>query len=85
VDSTFSIDVENGNINLARRLDWEAHRDYNLTVMVTDGVHETLTVVSSQRPIGQFKQFNIAILRRKHAFLELLQVCFKGSETVTVT
>ena len=39
IDNTFSIDPENGNILLARPLDWETHPEYNVTVNVTDMVY----------------------------------------------
>lgn len=44
-DDTFSIDTENGNILLARLLDWEVRKSYNLTIEATDGVYWTRTWV----------------------------------------
>ncbi|XP_024879658.1 fat-like cadherin-related tumor suppressor homolog isoform X4 [Temnothorax curvispinosus] len=39
----FFIGRDNGNVLLAKRLDWETQNFYNLTIGVTDGVHTTLT------------------------------------------
>jgi len=36
---------ENGNIVLAKPLDWETQHMYNLTISVTDGVHTVYTQV----------------------------------------
>jgi len=44
-DDVFSIDPENGNVIIARPLDWETQSTYNLTVMATDGVHRVFTEV----------------------------------------
>jgi len=44
-DAVFSIDPENGNVIIARPLDWETRSTYNLTIMATDGVHRIYTVV----------------------------------------
>ena len=41
----FSIDPENGNVIIARPLDWETRSTYNLTIMATDGVHRIFTEV----------------------------------------
>lgn len=45
-NDTFSIDPQNGNVIVARRLDWETCSRYNLTVMATDGVHRIYTEVT---------------------------------------
>jgi len=45
-ESTFSIDRENGNMILARQLDWERRKEYNLTVSVTDTIDTTSTQAS---------------------------------------
>lgn len=42
----FFIGRDNGNILLAKTLDWETQHHYNLTVSVTDGVHVVTTHVS---------------------------------------
>ena len=42
----FSIDPENGNVIIARQLDWETRSRYNLTIMATDGIHRAYTEVS---------------------------------------
>lgn len=34
---------DDGNVLLARQLDWETRREYNLTISVTDGVYTTAT------------------------------------------
>lgn len=39
----FYIGRDNGNILLAKKLDWETQNEYNLTISVTDGVHTVLT------------------------------------------
>ncbi|XP_014600494.1 PREDICTED: fat-like cadherin-related tumor suppressor homolog isoform X3 [Polistes canadensis] len=39
----FFIGRDNGNVLLAKQLDWETQNFYNLTIGVTDGVHTTLT------------------------------------------
>jgi len=44
-DDVFSIYPENGNMIVARPLDWETRSTYNLTVMATDGVHRIFTEV----------------------------------------
>jgi len=41
----FSIDPENGNVIIARPLDWETRSRYNLSIMATDGVHRIYTEV----------------------------------------
>ncbi|KAJ8667841.1 hypothetical protein QAD02_009504, partial [Eretmocerus hayati] len=38
----FVIGRDNGNLLLAKQLDWETQQSYNLTISVTDGVHTTL-------------------------------------------
>ena len=43
--SVFSIDPENGNVIVARRLDWETRSRYNLSIMATDGIHRVYTEV----------------------------------------
>lgn len=45
-EATFSIDRENGNMILARPLDWEQKKSYNLTVSITDTVDTTVTQAS---------------------------------------
>jgi len=50
-DDVFSIDPENGNMIIARQLDWETRSRYNLTVMATDGVHRIFTEVSGDEQI----------------------------------
>jgi len=44
-DNVFSIDPENGNVIIARQLDWETHSNYNLSIMATDGIHRIYTEV----------------------------------------
>lgn len=39
----FFIGRDNGNVLLAKRLDWETQNFYNLTIGVTDGLHTALT------------------------------------------
>lgn len=39
----FYIGRDNGNVLLAKSLDWETRKEYNLTISVTDGVHITTT------------------------------------------
>lgn len=41
----FFIGHDNGNVHLAKRLDWETQKEYNITISVTDGHHETLTAL----------------------------------------
>lgn len=42
----FFIGRSEGNILLAKKLDWEIQNEYKLNVSVTDGVHVTYTQVS---------------------------------------
>lgn len=42
----FYIGRDNGNILLARQLDWELQNEYVLNISVTDGVHIVYTQVS---------------------------------------
>jgi len=44
-DDVFSMDPENGNVIIARKLDWETCSRYNLSIMATDGVHRFYTSV----------------------------------------
>ena len=44
-DDVFSIDPENGNVIIARPLDWETRSRYNLSIMATDGFHRIYTEV----------------------------------------
>lgn len=39
----FYIGRDNGNVLLAKTLDWETRREYNLTISITDGVHTVTT------------------------------------------
>lgn len=39
----FYIGRDNGNVLLAKNLDWETRREYNLTISITDGVHTVTT------------------------------------------
>ncbi|XP_011501552.1 PREDICTED: fat-like cadherin-related tumor suppressor homolog [Ceratosolen solmsi marchali] len=39
----FVIGRDNGNVLLAKQLDWETQNSYNLTICVTDGINEALT------------------------------------------
>lgn len=41
----FLMGGEEGSVLLAQRLDWEAQWEYNLTISVTDGIHQVLTQV----------------------------------------
>ena len=41
----FSIDPQNGNVIIARQLDWETRSTYNLSIMATDGLHRIYTQV----------------------------------------
>lgn len=42
-NNDFFIGRDNGNILLAKNLDWEKKREYNITVGITDGVHAITT------------------------------------------
>ena len=44
----FFIGRDKGNVLLAKQLDWERQREYNLTISVTDGVHTIYTQVSGE-------------------------------------
>ncbi|XP_055333667.1 fat-like cadherin-related tumor suppressor homolog [Paramacrobiotus metropolitanus] len=44
-EKQFHIGPNMGNLIVARPLDWEAHRNYTLTINVTDGVHFVSTVL----------------------------------------
>ena len=41
----FSVDPQNGNVIIARQLDWETRSWYNLSIMATDGFHRIYTQV----------------------------------------
>lgn len=43
--SEFVMGGDEGSVLLARQLDWESQREYNLTISVTDGVHIVYTQV----------------------------------------
>ena len=45
IDDIFMIHPEDGNIILAKPLDWEIHTSYNLTVTATDGIDSANAVV----------------------------------------
>jgi hypothetical protein len=53
----FFIGHDKGNVLLAKQLDWERQREYNLTISVTDRVHTIYTQVS-----GEMVLINIIIL-----------------------
>ncbi|KAG8293575.1 hypothetical protein J6590_013720 [Homalodisca vitripennis] len=44
----FLMGGDEGSVLLARELDWETQREYNLTISVTDGVHVVYTQVEYQ-------------------------------------
>lgn len=47
---------DDGNVLLARQLDWETRKEYNLTVAVTDGVHTTVTqLLVSVKDINEYR------------------------------
>jgi len=48
VRDEFFIGRDKGNVLLAKQLDWERQREYNLTISVTDGVHTVYTQVSGE-------------------------------------
>ena len=41
--SEFFIGHDNGNVHLAKHLDWETQAEYNITISVSDGHHSTFT------------------------------------------
>lgn len=54
-NSDFMIE-DDGNVLLARQLDWETQKEYNLTVAVTDGVYTTATqLFVSVKDINEYR------------------------------
>lgn len=43
--SEFLMGGDAGSVLLAKQLDWETQREYNLTINVTDGIHTVSTQV----------------------------------------
>ena len=61
----FRINPENGNIVVAQTLDWETKNFYNLTVQVTDGVHQVQTWVSSLKRPAEFIMLSLGTKKDK--------------------
>lgn len=64
----FFIGHDNGNVHLAKRLDWETQAEYNITVSVYDGHHTTFTSlyvsvldVNDNRPVFSESVYRVDI------------------------
>ena len=79
----FSIDPENGNVIIARQLDWETRSRYNLTIMATDGIHRAYTEVSDVAMHSMSDLLEHVVLTEHRAFFHNLAYIFGESEDVT--
>lgn len=77
----FYIGRDNGNILLAKKLDWETQNEYNLTISVSDGVHTVLTQlyvtvidINDHRPEFTESTYKIDISENIDEGTEILQL-----------
>lgn len=77
----FYIGRDNGNILLAKNLDWETKKEYNLTVSITDGVHLittqiyiTVIDINDHRPEFTESVYRIDISENIEEGTEILQL-----------
>jgi len=77
----FFIGRDNGNVLLAKKLDWETQREYNLTISISDGVHMiytqlyvTVIDINDHRPEFSESIYRIDISENVEEGIELLQL-----------
>ncbi|XP_037031417.1 fat-like cadherin-related tumor suppressor homolog isoform X7 [Bradysia coprophila] len=77
----FYIGRDNGNVLLAKHLDWETRREYNLTISITDGVHTVTTQlyitvldINDHRPEFTESVYRIDISENVEEGTEVLQL-----------
>ncbi|CAH1776950.1 unnamed protein product [Owenia fusiformis] len=77
----FTIDIETGNIRLARALDWERTPEYNLTISVTDGVNTVYTWlyvevldINDNRPTFKQQVYSVEISENTTPGTSVIQV-----------
>lgn len=77
----FYIGRDNGNVLLAKNLDWETKKEYNLTINITDGVHITTTQlyinvidINDHRPEFTESVYRIDISENVEEGTEVLQL-----------
>lgn len=77
----FYIGRDNGNVLLAKSLDWEKQREYNLTISVTDGVNVVYTQlyvsvidINEHRPNFTQKLYSVDISENVEDGTEILQL-----------
>lgn len=75
-DSTFSIDRFSGAVTLARRLDYEGRRSYELKVRASDAAHAVLTSLTvhvtdenDNTPMFEQQSYEVALSGESLAFL----------------
>ncbi|XP_046394541.1 fat-like cadherin-related tumor suppressor homolog isoform X2 [Ischnura elegans] len=77
----FFIGRDNGNVLLAKKLDWELQSEYNLTISVTDGVHVVFTQlyvtvldINDHRPSFLDKVYRVEISENVEAGTKIMQL-----------
>lgn len=80
-NNDFFIGRDNGNILLAKNLDWEKKRAYNITIGVSDGVHSITTQlyinvidINDQRPEFTEDVYTVEISENTAEGTEILQL-----------
>lgn len=80
-NNDFFIGRDNGNILLAKNLDWERKREYNITIGISDGVHEITTQlyisvidINDQRPEFSEPVYTVEISENTAEGTEILQL-----------
>lgn len=77
----FYIGRDNGNVHLAKKLDWETQKDYNLTISISDGIHTittqlyvTVIDINDHRPEFTESVYRIDISENIEEGTEILQL-----------
>lgn len=77
----FYIGRDNGNVLLAKKLDWETQKEYNLTISISDGIHTVYTQlyvtvidINDHRPEFTEKSYRIDISEDIDEGTEILQL-----------
>uniref|UniRef100_A0A182QTF4 Fat-like cadherin-related tumor suppressor homolog n=1 Tax=Anopheles farauti TaxID=69004 RepID=A0A182QTF4_9DIPT len=77
----FYIGRDNGNVLLAKYLDWERQREYNITISITDGVHTVYTQlyvsvidINDHRPEFTESVYRVDISENIEEGMEVLQL-----------
>lgn len=80
-NNDFFIGRDNGNILLAKNLDWETKREYNITIGISDGVHSITTQlyisvidINDQRPEFSEPIYTVHIAENTAEGTEILQL-----------